>query len=165
MTGPCSATREISKLTFAMQCEQMAKAVGMVLTRTALAFAASASTLLVVLLLFDAYWQYITGHSMSLPLAQSNSRHQQADRAIQLDPQALMCCCYLHTASTTHGSSPDSRVQRRRRQLPHARTNQDSDRDTHKPSLGGSEFLSDPDSQHTALLQFLFFLTPTSANS
>ena len=161
MTGPCSATREISKLTFAMQCEQMAKAVGMVLTRTALAFAASASTL-VVLLLFDAY---ITGHSMSPPLAQSNSRHQQADRAIQLDPQALMCCCYLHTASTTHGSSPDSRVQRRRRQLPHARTNQDSDRDTHKPSLGGSEFLSDPDPQHTALLQFLFFLTPTSANT
>jgi len=76
-----------------MQCEQMAKAVGMVLTRTALAFAASASTLLVVLLLFDAYWQYITGHSMSLPLAQSNSRHQQADRAIELDHQP---------ASTTH---------------------------------------------------------------
>jgi len=72
-----------------MQCEQMAKAVGMVLTRTALAFAASASTL-VVLLLFDAY---ITGHSMSPPLAQSNSRHQQADRAIELDHQP---------ASTTH---------------------------------------------------------------
>jgi hypothetical protein len=109
----------------------------MVLTRTALAFAASASTLGVVGFAFS----YLMLTTLQAIPCLSHSRKATAGirKPTELDGSAdkLMCCCCCLpcTASTIGQARPSSNlfmlwIRRRRQQLPHARTNQPGFRQT-----------------------------------